>query len=151
MDRRARGRYSNVHGSAGYDDRECGLASYRWRIIRCSNRWRMGYYKLSRGECHHPSDFRLALGSSRPAQLFSLVNLAIHNRLSVVRNGDEFEYAYCCARAARLGRRRIATFQSRRVARRFPERETRRSHDDVWNRRVAGTSCRSDTRRLHHR
>ena len=67
----ARSRHSDIHGSVGHHDRECGAASHRWRIIGGRDRRRMGHHKLSSCQRDYSPNFRLALDSTWPSQLFS--------------------------------------------------------------------------------
>src|SRR4029077_12050617 len=96
-------------------------------------------------------DFRVALDSSRPAQLLSLVDPGFHDRIHVVWNGYQFKHADLLAHSARSGRRRIAALEPGRFARRISKRKTRRRSDGLRNRRAARACRWADTWRLHHR
>ena len=111
----------------------------------------MGHHQLSRGECHHPSDVGLAFGEARKAELFSDLDRGLHARFSPLRNGDEPRNADRGPRAARPGRRRVATVEPGRAARCVSAREARLGDDFVRHRRAACTGGRADARRLHHR
>ena len=121
------------------------LALHRRRPLRAGERQRVGHHELPGRERHHPADLRLAGDAAGAAELFSAVDRRVHARLGAVRHGDQSGRADRGPRAARTGRRRIATVQPGILLDAFPP-EKQGAGDDRVRRGGAARSGRSDRR-----
>ena len=145
-------RRADVHGSARHDDRERRAALYRRRTVGAGRPTANGSSPATspptRSSCRSPAGSSARLGR---AQLFPALDRRLHARLGAVRHGHEPRAADRVPRASGTGRRRIATLEPGRAARRVSARETRRRDDAVRRRRAARAGRRADARRIHHR
>ena len=107
--------------------------------------------QLSRRQCHHPADLRLARRASREAQLFPALHRGLYHQLRALWHGDESESADPFSRHARSRRRRSPALQPGHPARYLSAREAGRCANPLRRRRPHRSGARPDARRLAHR
>ena len=108
----------------------------------------MGDHQLSGRQCRHSADQRLVVGAAWPAQLFSRLDRRLYVCLGAVRHSDQPHADHHVSRAARTGRRRLATEQPGDIARPLSTRKARHGTNALRRRCALGADRRSDARGL---
>ena len=128
----------HLHGGAGHQRRQCGLAAHRRQPLGRRGREHLGPDLLPRFQCHRAAAYRLALLTVRAQALLHDLRRPLHHQLVPLRPGALAAPARVLPHSARGGRGRSSTHIPGHPGGELPE--TQAGHGDGHLRHGRGGS-----------